>query len=120
MSTDEVSEMLNKISNKYTNDADMKHLNQIYDIGIMMANRKFNKHKLANKLSEIIDKYTYHPINDIREHKKKQLMTALQQGIDDGNSDDYRMAYDNAGKYKYNDKSSLIIRARIDAILDMN
>lgn len=117
-SLDEVDEFLNKISNKYSGNADMKYLNQMYDIGIMMSNKNFDKERLADKLSKIIDRKADHPIKRIRLHKKQQLLKALQQGIDDGASDEYRQAYDNAGKYQYDDKTNLVIRARIDAVLN--
>ena len=117
-SPDEVSILLNRISNKYTGNALMKDLNQMYDVGIMMANKKFDKEKLVNKLTKIIDIKSDHPIKEIRFQKKKQLLEALQNGINDGSSDEYRLAYDSAGRYQYSDREKLKVRGRIDAVLD--
>lgn len=114
---DEISSFLAKIQNKYSGDAEMKHLNQMYDIGIMIVNKNFNHQKLIQKLTKIIEKRSRDPIPQVREHKRRTLIDALKRGIQDASSDVYRYAYDNTNIYQY-DAEKLAKRAHIDRVLD--
>ena len=115
--TDEISNFLSKIQNKYSGNTQQKHLNQMYEIGILMTNKRFNRHKLIQKLTKIIEERTYDPIKKIKDHKHKILINALKKGVEDGMSEDYRMAYNKSGEYIYNTEK-LKKRAYIDSILD--
>ncbi len=113
----EITDFLSRIGNKYSDNADQKHLNQMYDIGIMLTNKKFNKEKMIVKLEHIIESRSSDPIQIVREHKRKSLIDALNKGIEDGLSDEYRLAYNSANKYQY-DVDKLKKRAYIDGVLD--
>lgn len=117
MTSDEISSFISRIQNKYSNNAEQKHLNQMYDIGILIVNKEFNKDKLIDKLTKIIEKRSWDPLKKVREHKKKTLLNALQQGIDDAMSDEYRFAYNISNRYSY-DSDKLKKRARIDSVLE--
>jgi len=114
---DEVSCFLSKIQNKYSGNAEQKHLNQLYDIGILVVNKNFNQKKLISKISKIIEERSHDPIKRIKDMKKKSLIGALKKGIDDAMSEEYRCAYDLSNTYQY-DKEKLKKRARIDRVLD--
>lgn len=114
---EQISTFLGKIKNKYSGNVDQKYLNQMYDIGIMIANKNFNEEKLVKKLTKIVTDRSYDPIKRVRDHKKKSLLDALKKGIDDGLSEEYRYAYDSSNKYRY-DSETLKKRARIDSVLD--
>ena len=49
ISYDEISNFLSKIQNKYSGNAEQKHLNQLYNIGILCVNKSFNHKKLVEK-----------------------------------------------------------------------
>lgn len=114
---DEIAMFLSKIQNKYSDNTDQKHLNQMYDIGILVANRDFNREKLIKKLTKIIDERTREHIKKVRVVKRTQLVEAFKKGIEDGMSDEYRLAYDNSNAYQYNSEK-LQKRAHIDSVLD--
>ena len=114
---DEISSFLSKIHNKYSNNAEQKHLNQVYDIGILCVNKSFDHQKLVSKLTRIIDERSQDPLKNVREHKKATLIAAFKKGIEDGMSDDYRLAYDSSNKYQY-DSEKLKKRAHIDRVLN--
>jgi hypothetical protein len=114
---DEVSCFLSKIQNKYSGNAEQKHLNQMYDIGILVVNKNFNQKKLISKITKIIEERSHDPIKRIKDMKKKSLIGALKKGIDDAMSEEYRCAYDLSNTYQY-DKEKLKKRARIDRVLD--
>jgi hypothetical protein len=116
---DSISEFLSKIQNKYSGNAEQKHLNQLYDIGILVVNKNFNRQKIIQKITKIIEKRSNDPIKQIRDAKKEALLASFKKGIDDALSNEYRMAYDNTNKYQY-DKEKLKIRARIDRVLHKN
>jgi hypothetical protein len=115
---DEITNFLSKIQNKYSGGADQKHLNQMYDIGIIIANRKFDKDRLINKLTIIINKRSDDPLKQVRDMKKRALLEALSKGVEDGSSDTYRQAYDQSNRYRY-DGEKLEKRGYIDGVLDM-
>ncbi|VBB18311.1 hypothetical protein YASMINEVIRUS_774 [Yasminevirus sp. GU-2018] len=117
VTSDEISSFLSKIQNKYSGNAEQKHLNQMYDIGILITNKTFNHQKLVQKLTKIIEDRSRDPIKKVREHKRRTLIDALKKGVEDGMSEEYRMAYDNCSKYKY-DSEKLKKRAHIDSVLD--
>lgn len=114
----DITDFLSKIANKYSDNAEQKHLNQMYNIGIMLTNKKFNKEKMIKKIEKIIDIRSQDAIEQVREHKRKSLIDALNRGIEDGLSDEYRMAYNSANQYQYNDVEKLKKRAYIDGIID--
>jgi len=113
---DEISSYLGKITNKYSGNAEQKHLNQLYDIGILIVNNSFNHQKLAKKLTKIIEDRSFDTIKQVQDHKRQSLLDALKRGIEDGNSPEYRMAYDNTNRYQY-DSEKLKKRAHIDSVL---
>jgi hypothetical protein len=117
ITTDEIASFLSKIKNKYSGNAERKHLNQMYDIGILCMNKKFNQQKLVNLLSKLIEDRSNDPIKKIRDEKRASLIAAFKKGIEDASSDDYRMAYDESNRYQY-DSEKLKKRAHIDSILD--
>lgn len=114
---DEISSFLSQIHNKYSNNAEKKYLNQMYDIGILIANKKFNQQKLTDVINKILDKKSTDPIKKISDEKRKSLLDALKRGIKDGMSDDYMMAYNNSNKYQY-DPEKLKKRARLDCLMN--
>lgn len=113
---DEISSFISKIQNKYSGNAEQKHLNQLYDVGILLVNREFNHDKIVKKIAKIIDERSYDNLKSVRESKRKSLLDALKQGINDAMSDEYRLAYDNTNKYQY-DNNKIIKRAHIDRVL---
>jgi hypothetical protein len=115
--SDEISSFLSKIENKYSGNADQKHLNQMYDIGILVVNKNFNQKKLIQKITKIIEDRSKDQLKTIRELKRKSLMDAFKQGIEDASSPEYRYAYDDANQYQYS-KEKLKKRAYIDGLLD--
>lgn len=117
ITSDEISSYLGRIQNKYSGNAEQKHLNQLYDIGILIVNKNFNHQKLVQKLTKIIEDRSQDPIKKIRDHKRQTLLAALERGIEDGMSDNYRLAYDNTNKYQY-DSEKLKKRAHIDSVID--
>jgi hypothetical protein len=114
--SDEISQFLSRIQNKYSGNAEQKHLNQLYDIGIMCVNKKFNHQKLTQKLAKIIDERSCDPLKTVRDSKRDALISAFKQGILDGLSDEYRLAYDNSNTYQY-DSEKLKKRAHMDFLL---
>lgn len=117
ITSDEISSFLSKIQNKYSGNAEQKHLNQLYDIGILCVNKSFNHQKLVEKLTKIIEDRSQDPLKKIRDHKRSSLIAAFKKGIEDGLSDDYRLAYDSSNRYQY-DSDKLKKRAHINSILD--
>lgn len=117
MSEKKTTDFLSELSNKYSGNVEQKNLNEIYDIGLMIANKKFNQDKMIEKVSSIINKKAHSEISDIFISRKNQLIEALNNGIRDGKSDEYRLAYNSSNKYQY-DKKSLTIRGRIDGVLN--
>jgi hypothetical protein len=113
----EIESFLGKIQNKYSGNTDQKHLNQMYDIGILVSNKKHNKQKMAIKLAKLVDERSIDPIKIVSENKRKNLLNALQQGVKDGMSDTYRLAYDGNSQYQYT-AESLAMRSHIDKVLD--
>ena len=111
-----ISSILSTIYNKYSGGAEQKHLCQLYDIGVILVNRKFNKIKIIQKINKIIDDRSYDVIKEARKHKKIQLIKALRRGITDAMSKEYRMAYNNSNEYRYDDEM-ICIRARIESVL---
>lgn len=81
---DEVSEFLFRIQNKYSNNAEKKQLRQLYDIGLKISNRNFNRDKLINILTKLIDKGSQDSIQKVREYKRKKLLEAFKKGVSDG------------------------------------
>ena len=116
--SDEISDFLSKMHNKYSGNADQKNLNRFYDIGILMTNKKFNKEKMLRKLNNILDEKSQSEIKEIRESKKLSLLKALEKGIEDGMSPEYREAYDSANKYRFSDRDKLKKRAYIDGVVN--
>jgi len=114
---DDISTFLEKIKNKYSGNAEQKHLNQMYDIGILCVNKSFNRQKMIKTLTKLIDERSKDPVKQIRDNKRAALIEAFKKGIDDASSHEYRLAYDNSNKYQYN-KEKLLIRARIDKVVD--
>lgn len=117
LSGDEIAAFLSKIQNKYTDNAEQKHLNQLYDIGILIVNKNFNHHKIVQKITKIIEERSQDPIKKIRDYKRHHLIEALKKGIEDGLSDEYRFAYDSSNKYVFNSER-LKKRAYIDSVLN--
>lgn len=114
---DDISSFLEKIKNKYSGNAEQKHLNQLYDIGILCVNKSFNRQKLIRTLTKLIDERCKDPVKQIRDNKRAALIEAFKKGIEDASSEEYRLAYDNSNKYQYN-KEKLVVRARIDKVID--
>lgn len=114
---DEISSFLSQLHNKYSNNAEQKCLNQMYDIGILVANKKFNQEKLTNVINRILDKKSHDPIKKIKDDKRKSLLNAFKQGINDGLSEDYMTAYNNSNEYQY-DSEKLKKRARLDYLIN--
>src|SRR5579872_2861230 len=83
---DEILSFLSKIQNKYSSNAEQKHLNQMYDIGILCVNKKFNQQKLVQSLTKIIDERSKDPIRKVRDNKRASLIAAFKQGILDASS----------------------------------
>lgn len=81
---DEITEFLHRIQNKYSNNTEHKHLKQLYDIGLKISNRNFNREKLINILTKLIDKCSQDPIQQVREYKRKKLLDAFKKGVNDG------------------------------------
>ena len=117
ISSDEISGFLSKIHNKYSGNAEQKHLNQLYDIGILCVNKSFNRQKLIVKITKIIEERSHDSLKNIRDLKKSALISAFKKGIEDGLSDDYRAVYDSSNRYQY-DSDKLKKRARIDNVLN--
>lgn len=117
ISGDEIAVFLSKIQNKYSGNADQKHLNQLYDIGILIANKNFNHHKIVQKITKIIEERSQDSIKKIRDYKRHHLIEALKKGIEDGLSEEYRFAYDSSNKYVFNSER-LKKRAYIDSVLN--
>lgn len=115
--SDDISALIGRIQNKYSGNVEQKHLNQMYDIGILITNKKFNHQKLVPKLNKIIDERANDAIKKIRDHKRSMLIDALKTGIADGMSETYRKAYNTSNKYCYT-TDILQKRAHIDRILD--
>ena len=115
--SDDITTFLAKIHNKYSNNAEQKHLNQMYNIGILVANKNFNREKLTRIIEKIIQKRSHDPIKKIKEQKRKSLIEAFKKGINDAISEEYMMAYDSSNKYQY-DKEKLKKRAELDYLLD--
>lgn len=114
---DDITNFLSKIQNKYSGNAEQKHLNQLYDIGIMVANKNYNRDKLIKKLTKIVEDRSDDPIKKVREYKRVMLLEAFEKGIGDGLSDEYRLAYDKTNRYQY-DSEKLKKRAHIDSVLN--
>lgn len=81
---DEVTEFLFRIQNKYSNNAEQKQLKQLYDIGLKISNRNFNRDKLIEILTKLIDKGSQDSIQIVREYKRKKLLDAFKKGVSDG------------------------------------
>jgi len=113
----DVTDLLAMIQNKYSNNAEQKHLNQLYDIGILTVNHPFNYDKLIQKLTKIIDERSYDPVKKIREAKRVSLINAFKQGIQDASTDEYRNAYDGLNRYRFN-AECLKKKGHIDSVLD--
>jgi len=114
---DEISSYLSQLHNKYSNNAEQKYLNQMYDIGILVANKPFNQKKMEEVINKILEKKSDDPIKRIKEEKKRSLIDAFKQGIEDGMSDDYVIAYNNTNTYQY-DSEKIKKRARIDYLMN--
>jgi hypothetical protein len=114
---DEISSYLSQLHNKYSNNAEQKYLNQMYDIGILVANKPFNQKKMEEVINKILEKKSEDPIKRIKEEKKRSLIDAFKRGIEDGMSDDYAIAYNNANIYQY-DSEKIKKRARIDYLMN--
>lgn len=113
----DVTDLLAMIQNKYSNNAEQKHLNQLYDIGILTVNHPFNYDKLIQKLTKIIDERSYDPVKKIREAKRVSLINAFKQGVQDAMTDEYRNAYDGLNRYRFN-AECLKKKGHIDSVLD--
>lgn len=113
----DVTDLLAMIQNKYSNNAEQKHLNQLYDIGILTVNHPFNYDKLIQKLTKIIDERSYDPVKKIRESKRLSLINAFKQGVQDAMTDEYRNAYDGLNRYRFN-AECLKKKGHIDSVLD--
>lgn len=113
----DVTDLLAMIQNKYSNNAEQKHLNQLYDIGILTVNHSFNYDKLIQKLTKIIDERSYDPVKKIRDSKRISLINAYKQGVNDAMTDEYRNAYDGLNRYRFN-AECLKKRGHIDSVLD--
>jgi hypothetical protein len=113
-----VSDHLNVIFSKYTDTADFKDLEQFYNVGILMANKPYNKEKMILKLKQIIDKRSKDDVPEIAKKKRKKMLESMNKGFGDSMDKSIRDAYDLNGKYNYDqNKSNLMKRARIDAVL---
>ena len=117
MSDNEIDKVLGQIKNKYSGNIEQKYLNQMYEIGILVTNKKFDKEKLNKKLSKMIDERSYDAIEIVRQAKRKDLLNAFKQGVKDGSTQEYRQAYDSTNTYQYTPEK-LIKRGIIDGILD--
>jgi hypothetical protein len=81
---DEVSAFLFRIQNKYSNNTEKKQLRQLYEIGLKISSRQFNRNELINILTKLIDKGSRDSIQKVREYKRKKLLDAFKKGINDG------------------------------------
>jgi hypothetical protein len=115
----EINDFLSELTNKYSGNANQKDLNELYDIGLYVANVNYNKDKMIDKIDKIVEKKAKSEIKVISENKKKELLEAFKNGIRDGSSNEYRLAYNKSNKYQYN-KKKLSIRGRINGVLNFH
>lgn len=87
---DDVSEFLFRIQNKYSNNTEKIQLKKLYDIGYKISTRQFNREKLINTLTKLIDNMSRDSIKKIREYKRKRLLDAFKKGINDGLTNSHR------------------------------
>lgn len=112
----EITKYLNILLNKYSGNTYQNDLNELYDIGILIVNGKYegDRETIVKKLTNIIMTKSKDYIGG---GKKRDLLQALQRGMQDGLSDDYRLAYDNKNTYQYNSEK-LKVRGHIDRVLN--
>jgi hypothetical protein len=114
-----VSDHLKSLFTRYADSADPTDLEQFYDVGILMANKPFNREIMILKLNRLIDQRSGDDVIEIRRNKKKQLLTSIGEGFRDSKDDAIMNAYDLKGVYGYDlpNRHRLRKRARIDGIL---
>jgi hypothetical protein len=107
---------LSELDREYTNDALSEHLTMMYEIGVRMSFKEFDKEKMESKLNDIIEQFSQDNIDDIRLRKRSQLLAELRRAISDSKDSTIMKAYDEKGEYMYYDTDRLKRRAIIDAI----
>lgn len=117
-SKNNVDNHLNELNKIYTSDALPKHLDIMYEIGVVMTYKKYDKKKMSDKINTLIEKYSEDEIDKIKDRKKTQLINELKQAIYDCCDDNIIYAFDSKGNYMYDyyNINRLEKRARIDAI----
>lgn len=117
-SKNNVDNHLNELNKIYTSDALPKHLDIMYEIGVVMTYKKYDKKKMSDKINTLIEKYSEDEIDKIKDRKRTQLINELKQAIYDCCDDNIIYAFDSKGNYMYDyyNINRLEKRARIDAI----
>lgn len=110
---------LGTMFSKYVDSAHPLDLEQFYNVGIMIANRPFNRERMIDKLSSLINERSCDEVYEIQQNKREQLLDSLNQGFQDSLDPKIRNGYDMIGKYNYDsyNRNRLSVRARIDGIL---
>ena len=114
---DDISSFLTSKINKYSTTQPVEMMNKMYSMGIFITNHKFDMNMLIKKLDIILDNYSESPLPNVKKSKRGQLINSLIKGIEDGNSNAYRNAYDESGKYVMTELM-LQKRATIDRMND--
>ena len=75
----------------------------------MFLNLKNTSKDELLRIAASVERASEHPLGQ----------SIVKKGIEDGLSDEYRLAYDSANKYQYTDVEKLKKRAQIDKILNL-
>jgi hypothetical protein len=112
-----ISAHLGTMFSKYADSAHPLDLEQFYNVGVLIANRPFDRERMVEKLNKQIDERSKDEVIAIQRNKRAQLLEKINRGFQDSLNEKTRNAYDLNGKYNYGDRERLRIRARIDALL---
>lgn len=114
-----VSSHLGIMFSKYAESAHPLDLEQFYNVGVLIANKPFNRDKMVDRLGCLIEERSKDEVTDIQRKKREQLLECMNKGFMDSTNEKVRNAYDLNGKYNYNNshRYRLRIRARIDGLL---
>lgn len=115
-STD-VSSHLGSMFSKYADSAHPHDIEQFYNVGVMIANRPFDRDRMIDKLNHLIFERSKDKVVAIQRNKRSQLLDSMNRGFQDSLNEKIRNAYDLNGKYNYDNRDRLRKRARIDALL---
>jgi hypothetical protein len=114
-----ISNHLGTMFSKYTDSADPNDLEQFYNVGILIANKPFNRERMVSKLRRIITDKSKDDVIEIQQNKRIQLLEKMNQGYQNSLDRNIRDAYDVNGIYNYSTehRERLRNRARIDATI---